>query len=166
MDPILTRRSIRKYTEEPVSEESVTRLLRAAMAAPSARNQQPWHFVVIRDRGTLEHIASTQSTATMARRAQVGIVVCGDLTLEESPGYWVQDCAAATENLLIAATSEGLGAVWCGIYPREHRVQNFRDLLVLPDHVVPMALVLLGHPAEDPPPSDRYQPDRVRRERW
>ena len=166
MDSILSRRSVRKYTDEPVSEETVTGLLRAAMAAPSACNEQPWHFVVVRDRGTLEHIASTQSTATMAREARLAIVVCGDLDLERAAGYWVQDCAAAIENILIAANAEGLGSVWCGIYPVDHRVANFRSLLGLPDQVIPLGAIMLGYPAERLPPADRYRPDRVHQDRW
>jgi nitroreductase len=165
-DPILTRRSIRRYTEQPVPEEMVTGLLQAAMAAPSARNQQPWHFVVIRERDTLEKIAAMQSTARMARHAPLTIVVCGDLDLDNDSGYWVQDCAAATENILLWAHAHGLGAVWCGIYPREHRVSNYRALLGLPDRVVPLALVVVGYPAEELPPSDRFKPDRVHNGRW
>ncbi|HLA80982.1 MAG TPA: nitroreductase family protein, partial [Thermoleophilia bacterium] len=152
--------------DEPVSEEAVTGLLRAAMAAPSAGNQQPWHFIVIRARATLEKIADTQTTAAMARDAQLAVVVCGDLALEKSPGYWVQDCSAATENMLIAAHAAGLGAVWCGVFPREHRVANIRAILGLPDHIVPLAVVVIGHPAEDLPPADRFRADRVRKERW
>jgi nitroreductase len=141
-------------------------MLQAAMAAPSARNQQPWHFVVIRDRETLEKIAAMQSTAQMARHAPLGIVVCGDLTLDNESGYWVQDCAAATENILLWAHSHGLGAVWCGIYPREHRVKNYQALLGLPQGVVPMALVVVGYPAEELPPPDRFKPERVHYEHW
>jgi nitroreductase len=166
MDPILTRRSIRKYTEQPLSEEILAGLLRAAMAAPSARNQQPWHFVVIRERTTLEHIAAMQSTARMARNAPLAVVVCGDLSLDNDSGYWVQDCSAATENILLWAHTHGLGAVWCGIHPREHRVANYRALLALPDNVVPLALVVVGYPAEELPPADRFRPERIHSESW
>lgn len=102
----------------------------------------------------------------MVRQAPVAVVVCGDLSLEKSPGYWVQDCAAATENLLIAAHALGLGAVWSGTYPREERVSRVRAVLGLPEHVIPLAIVSLGHPAEQPSPEDRYHPSRVHYERW
>jgi len=166
MDAILTRRSIRKYTDQPVSDELVTDLLRAAMAAPSAGNQQPWHFVIIRERRTLDQLAVVHPYASMAPKAQVAIAVCGDLSLETNEGYWVQDCAAATENLLIAAETKGLGAVWLGVYPREDRVSNIRALLGLPDRVIPLSVVPIGYPADHPGPADRYDPDRIHHERW
>ena len=166
MEAILSRRSIRKYTDQPVPEALVTDLLRAAMAAPSAQNQQPWHFVVVRDRKLLQAIGGAQPYANMARDAQLAIVICGDLNLEKSPGYWVQDCAAATENLLIAAQAAGLGAVWSGTFPREERVRNVRALFGLPEHVVPFAIVPLGYPAERPEPADRYDRGRVHIDRW
>ncbi len=166
LEAILTRRSIRKYTDAPVGDEVVTELLRAAMAAPSAGNQQPWHFVVVRERGLLEGIASFHPYGAMAREAAVAIVVCADLKLEQRPGFWVQDCSAATENLLLAAHARGLGAVWLGIHPRPERIEATRKLFVLPEHVVPLAIVPIGHPAEDPGPVDRYNPRRVHVDRW
>jgi nitroreductase len=166
MDAIFDRRSIRKYTGEAVSEATLEKLLRAAMAAPSARNQQPWHFVVVRDRAVLERIATDINTAAMARDAQVAVAVCADLELEKSPGYWVQDCAAATQNMLVAVTDAGLGAVWCGIHPREQRVALLRDLLGLPENVMPLSLVVIGHPAEHPAPADRFRPERIHLDRW
>lgn len=166
MDAILNRRSIRKYTDQPVSDELVTELLRAAMAAPSASNQQPWHFVVIRDRKTLSRLAEVHPYAAMAPKAQLAVAVCGDLSLETQEGFWVQDCAAATENLLIAAEANGLGAVWLGVYPRLERVASVQALLGLPDHVVPLSVVPIGYPAAHPAPADRYDPDRIHRERW
>ena len=166
MEAILTRRSIRKYTDQPVSDDLVTGLLRAAMAAPSAQNQQPWHFIVVRDRKLLEAISTAQPYAGMARDAQLAVVICGDLSLEKSPGLWAQDCAAATENLLVAANAVGLGTVWSGTYPREERVANVRALFGLPDHVVPFAIVPIGYPAEHPGPSDRFDPSRIHIDRW
>lgn len=166
MEAILTRRSIRRYTAQPVGDEAVDDLLRAAMAAPSARNQQPWHFVVVRDRGTLARIAERIETASMAREAPLAIAVCADLDLEKSPGYWVQDCSAATENMLIAANAARLGTVWCGIHPREQRVEALREILGLPEPVMPLALVVIGYPAESPPTVDRFRRDRIHRERW
>jgi nitroreductase len=166
METILTRRSIRKYTDQPVPDALVTDLLRAAMAAPSAGNQQPWQFVVVRDRAVLEVIATANPYGGPARDAQVAVIVCGDLEREDRPGFWVQDCAAATQNLLLAAHAAGLGAVWCGTYPREERMAPIAAVLGLPEHVIPFAAVPIGYPAERPAPVDRYDPGRVHLDRW
>lgn len=166
MEAILSRRSIRKYTDRPVSDDLVADLLRAAMAGPSAHNQQPWQFVVVKDRDLLQGLAAANPYGGMARDAQLAIVVCGDLSREISPGFWVQDCAAATENLLIAANAAGLGAVWTGTYPREERVAKVRALLALPDQIIPLAVVPIGYPAEHPAPADRFDPGRIHIDRW
>lgn len=166
LDLMHARRSIRKYTGEPVGEEVVTQILAAAMAAPSAGNQQPWHFVVIRDRALLDAVPGFHPHAKMAEQAPVAILVCGDPTLEKHQGYWVQDCSAATENLLLAVVARGLGAVWCGVHPRPERVEGFSRLLGLPPHVVPFAFVPIGHPGEAKPPAQRFNPERVHRDRW
>jgi len=166
VEAILTRRSIRKYTDKPVADGLVTELLRAAMAAPSAGNQQPWHFIVVRDRALLEGIAAFHPYGAMTRQAALAVVVCADLKLEQRPGFWVQDCSAATQNLLLAAHARGLGAVWLGVYPRPERVEATRSLFSLPEHVVPLAIVPIGHPAESPAPADRYDPRRVHFDRW
>lgn len=166
MEAIIKRRSVRTYTEQPVPDEVVTSLLRAAMAAPSAQNQQPWEFVVVREKSLLQALAGAQPYSGMVGRSQLAIVVCGDLSREKSPGFWVQDCAAATENLLIAASALGLGAVWTGTYPREERVANVRAILELPTHIIPLAVVPIGYPAEHPPPADRYDARRVHIDRW
>ena len=117
MDAILTRRSIRHYTAQPVAEELITGFLKAAMAAPSAGNEQPWEFVVLTERTILDRIPSFHPYAAMLREAPAAILVCGDLAREKHEGYWVQDCSAATENILIAVNEKGLGAVWLGIFP-------------------------------------------------
>ncbi|GAB6164776.1 nitroreductase family protein [Thermostilla marina] len=166
LEAIRTRRSIRNYTAEPVSKEAIRELLRAAMMAPSARDARPWRFVVIDDRAILDTIAQRFPNAEMAARAPVGILVCGDLNLEKSKGYWVVDCAAAVQNMLLAAHAMGLGAVWTGVYPREHRMQGLKELLGLPDHVQAHSLVIVGHPAETRASDDRYEPERVCRNRW
>jgi nitroreductase len=163
---ILTRRSIRRYTSEPVTEAEVEKLLAAAMAAPSAGNQQPWHFVVIRERDTLNAVPEFHPHAGMLREASVAILVCGDVTLQKHEGYWVQDCSAATQNLLLAAHALGLGAVWLGIHPRPEREEGIRKLLGLPTNVVPLALISVGRPAEEKEPAGRYDSERVHRERW
>jgi len=166
MDAILSRRSIRKYTAEPVPENMVNELLEAAMSAPSASNQQTWQFAVIDDRKILNEIPKFHGYAEMLKAASVAIVVCGDLQLEKNKGFWVQDCSAATQNILIAAQAKGLGAVWLGIYPREERVQALRQLLGLPEHIVPLCVIAVGYPAEQKPPANRYDATRIHRNKW
>jgi nitroreductase len=166
LDAIHTRRSIRTYLDRPVPEELIQKLLAAAMQAPSARNQQPWQFVVIDDRGILAKIPKFMPNAPMAGSAPLAILACGDLDLEQSEGYWVVDCAAAVENMLLAAHALGLGAVWTGVYPREARMEGLRRLVGLPQNVRAHSLVMVGHPAEQVQPENRYRPERVRRNRW
>jgi nitroreductase len=165
-DPVFSRRSIRRYTDEAVSEPDVERLLRAAMAAPSAGNQQPWTFVVVRERATLAAVPGFHPYAAMMPKASVAIVVCGQPEACKWPQMWVQDCSAATENILVEAAALGLGAVWLGVHPLEERERGARALLGIPEHVVPFAIVPVGHPAEAKPPSARYDPARVHQERW
>ena len=165
-DVIFLRRSIRKYEPRAVPEEDITVLMRAAMAAPSAGNEQPWHFVVIRDRQILEAIPVFHPHAAMLKDASVAILICGDLTLEKYKGFWVQDCSAATQNLLLAATARGLGTVWTAIYPIEDRVVGIRKLLHLPNHVIPLSLVPIGYPFEHPGRADRFRADRVHHDQW
>ena len=167
MEALFSRRSIRKYTAEPVTEEVLREILEAAMSAPSAGNQQPWHFVIINDRKILDYIPSFHPHSQMLKEAPVAILVCGDLTLEKHIGYWVQDCSAATENLLLAIHAKGLGAVWLGIFPREERVEGLRKLLDIPDHVIPLSLIPVGYPAESKPPRpDRYNANKIHHNRW
>jgi len=165
-DLLLTRRSIRKYTKEPVSDEVIKMLLEVAMAAPSAGNQQPWHFIVIRDRAILDEIPKLHPYAQMVKEAPVAIVVCGDERSVKYKDYWPQDCAAATENLLLAAHANGLGGVWCGVYPTEERVRPLRELLNIPEGVFPFSLIAMGHPDEEKPPAERFDASRVHADRW
>lgn len=166
MNAILLRRSIRHYTSEPVPAAMITDLLRAAMAAPSAGNEQPWQFVVINDRALLDRIPRFHPHARMLHEATTAILVCGDLSKVIHEGYWVQDCAAATENLLLAATELKLGAVWVGVYPREERVAAFRDLLGIPQDIVPFTLVPVGFPDEEKGPVDRFDSRRIHYNAW
>ena len=166
MEAILTRRSIRQYTDRPVPDEVVTDLLKAAMAAPSAGNQQAWQFVAINEREILDEMPTIHPYSRMVKQAPLAILVCGDMALETNKGYWVQDCSAATQNLLLAAHANGLGAVWLGVYPREQRVVDFRKLLGLPGHVVPLALVSIGYPAEEKSPANRFDPAKVHYNGW
>jgi nitroreductase len=166
LEAISGRRSIRKYTAESVSEAAVETLLRAAMSAPSANDDQPWHFVVIRKRALLDQIPAFHQYAKMLAEAPLAILICGDEKAAGHQGYLIQDCSAAVENLLVAAHATGLGAVWLGIYPREPRIQGMRDLLGLPPQILPIALVAIGHPGERKPPSNRFKKDRIHLDRW
>jgi nitroreductase len=166
MDTIRNRRSIRKYTAQPVPQELVTRLLEAAMSAPSAGNEQPWEFIVITDREVLQAITKVHPYSQMLKEAPLAVVVCGNLEREKYPGFWVEDCSAATENILLEAEDIGLGGVWLGVYPHDERVKGLAELLGLPSSVVPLSIVALGYPAEKKPPAERFDPSRVHTNRW
>jgi nitroreductase len=166
LEAILTRRSVRTYTDEPVTERNIQTMLRAAMNAPSAGNQRPWHFVVINKRDILAAIPDFHPYSSMLLQAPLAILVCGDPRVERSEGFWVQDCAAATQNLLLAARALDLGAVWLGVHPREEREKGLRDLLKLPRCIVPFALVAIGHTAVEQMQIDRYNEERVHYNSW
>lgn len=166
IEGIFTRRSIRKYKDKKIPDEQVNILIKAAMHAPSARNQQPWHFVVVTERDILEKITKVHPYAKMLAEAQLAILVCGDETLELSQGYWVIDCSAATENILLAAHGIGLGAVWLGLHPREERKQAIRDLFKLPENIQPLSLISIGYPDEVKETPERFKPERIHYNKW
>lgn len=158
---IMTRRSVRQFQSRAVPREIVEIVLRAAMQAPSARNQRPWEFVVIDERARLDAIPGFHPHAAMCQSAPMAILVCGNLEREVSKGLWVQDCAAATQNLLLAAHARGLGAVWCACHPYEDRSAGFRTMFDLGPSVIPFAIVPMGFAANAPTPVDRYESTRV-----
>jgi nitroreductase len=166
MDVIYRRRSIRRFTPAPVTEDTVVAIIKAGMNAPSAGNERPWHFVIIDDRSILDEVPKFHPYSAMLREAPVAILVCGDPTLEKYPGYWVQDCSAAVENMLLEIVDIGLGGVWLGIHPIEERVRGMRRLLGIPETVIPFALIALGHPGERKDPKNEFDGGRVRRNRW
>ncbi|PKN07893.1 MAG: nitroreductase family protein [Deltaproteobacteria bacterium HGW-Deltaproteobacteria-8] len=166
LDCLMTRRSIRKFTKEPVDPELIQAALAAAMAAPSAGNARPWHFVLTTDRALLDRVPDFHPYAAMTRQAQAAILVCAEPALEKYPGYWPIDCAAATENLLLALHAQGLGAVWTGVYPDQPRVEGFRKLLGIPGTIIPHSFVPLGHPDMPSGRVDRFQAERIHRESW
>ncbi|MBD3205358.1 nitroreductase family protein [Candidatus Bathyarchaeota archaeon] len=165
LDAILTRRSIRDYTDETVSSEEERQLLEAAMAAPSAHNKQPWHFIVIRDKGTLSKIPEYHQYSKMLKQASLGIVICGDHDIQNTD-FWIHDCSAATENILIAANAMGLGAVWLGVHPSKDLINNTKELLGIPDNITPLGIVSVGYPASEKPPRKNYNPERIHRDKW
>lgn len=166
IDAVMGRRSIRKYTSEPVTEQQLEVLLRAAMAAPSAGNQQSWRFVVVTDPEQLSRLSEATPYSGMLSRAPLGIVVAGDTSDEKHPGYWPQDCSAAVQNLLVAAHAIGLGAVWIGVHPIAEREENVREVCALPAGIRPLSMIAIGHPEESKPPGERFNPEYVHRDRW
>lgn len=166
MNAIMTRKSIRKYKTIKVSEEIVQDLLRAGMQAPSAGNERPWEFIVLRDKKTMESITEFHPYSNMLRTADVAIVVCGNQSREVFKGFWVQDCSAATENILLAAEDKGLGAVWLGVYPLEDRIVALQQLLRLPDRVIPLSIIPIGYPDETRNAANRFDPDRIHYDKW
>ena len=168
MEAILTRRSIRKYTPDPVPEEAIRRLLEAAMAAPSAGDERPWHFVVVTDKEIFAAIPAFHPYAQCVPKASAAILVCADLALSKYPpaDWWVQDCSAASQNILLAAHATGLGATWLGVHPEKIRIDGFRALFRLPDTIVPFSLVVLGFPVARKEREHRFDPSRVHREQW
>ena len=163
---IARRRSVRRFTSAEVTPEQVDTLLRAAMAAPSAGNQQPWRFIVVRDRKILDAVPDFHPYCAMIKQVGVAVVVCGDTSVQKYPGYWVQDCSAAIQNLLLAATDLGLGAVWTGIHPDGPREEGCRKLFKLPPDVIPLAVIPVGVPEKEPAAVDRYIPDFVFADTW
>ena len=160
---IFSRRSIRKYTGEPIAKEDLTSLLEAGMAAPSASNQKPWHFVTVTDADKLKALADAHPHGKMLAHAPLAIAVCGDPSISD---WWVQDCAAATENILIAAAGLGLGAVWLGCGGLEEREQAVRDILGIPVGIGVLSLISIGHPGETKEARTQYDPARVHDNQW
>ena len=161
---IMTRTSVRQYTSEAVTKADIETMLRAGMAAPTAVNKQPWHFVVVTDREQLNALAAANRGTGMAAKAPLAIVVCGDMQKTLSgvgQGFWIQDCSAATENILLAANALGLGAVWTGLYPNEERAKAVRDVVKAPEHIVPLCTIVIGHPAGQTQPKDKWKPENV-----
>ena len=165
MEAIFKRRSIRKYTNQELSDEIIEKILKAGMAAPSAQNEQPWHFVIIKDKNILREIPKFHPYSKMLPGAGCAIVVCGDTSLARGD-KWPQDCTAATQNMLLMATEAGIGSVWLGIYPDKDRIEPLKELLNLPACIIPFSIVSLGYPAETREPNDRYDASRVHINKW
>ena len=158
---ILTRRSIRKYTDEVITREQAEELVRYGMYAPSAHNKQPWHFVLLNDADIFNKIVEVHPHAKMLLQAQWGIVVCGDEQMAYTPDYWPVDCSAASQNILLAAHEMGYGAVWVGIYPRTERMTALKEALLLPPHIHVLSIISVGHPNQQVSQADRFHPERI-----
>jgi nitroreductase len=177
LETIFSRKSVRSYTDQAVSQEQIETLLRAAMSAPTGMNIQPWRFVVVTDQAVKDALAGPRGG--MIAQAPVVFVVCGETTMSRAPfgqpdaapvevenGNWTADCAAATENLLLAAEAIGLGAVWTACYPYDDRMTPTREALGLPDNVSPYCIVPVGYPAGDDQPKDKWKPENIHYDRW
>ena len=164
LDNIATRTSVRDYEARPVEKEKIEKMLRAAMAAPTAMNKQPWHFVVVDQRNVLDALAGANPYAKMLKKAPLAIVVCGNTDkMIEGGGrdFWIQDASAATENLLLAAHAMGLGAVWTGAYPSEERCISISKVLSLSDNLIPLNMIVVGYPSEHPQPKQKFKEENV-----
>jgi nitroreductase len=166
LEALKTRRSIRKYTEQKISDEDIREMLTCAMYSPSAFDKQPWHFIVVNKKELFDDILKTATHAEMIKEASHAIFICGDKSLEDNEGLLIQDISAVTENFLLAAHSLGLGAVWVGIYPFEDIEKGIKKLFNMPEHIVPVSLVVIGYPAEKPEQPDRYKEERVHLNKW
>lgn len=168
-DNILSRASVRDYTDREIESATLDSLLRAAMAAPSARDARPWHFIVVNDREILDTLGTLASPWAPVGRAQAAVIVCGS-TAGRKPGsvngYWVEDCSAAAENLLLAAHAMGLGAVWCGGYPDEERVATLRSYFSIPDSIVPLNVMALGYPKSPGRVKEKFDEGRIHVNNW
>ena len=161
---IMTRTSIRQYQDKAVEQEKVETMLKAGMAAPTAVNKQPWHFIVVNEKSMLEKIAEVNHNKRMLKTAPLAIIVCGNLEKAltgNAQQYWIQDTSAATENILLAAHGLGLGAVWTGLFPNKDRCEPICKLLGIPEHIIPLNIIIIGYPAESPTPKDKWKPENV-----
>ena len=166
LEAIKTRRSIRQYKKEMISNDILKEILEAGMSGPSGGNNKPWQFIILNDPEILREIPKVHSGAPFTPDAPLAILVCGDLEkypglMEEFLDVWVIDCSIAAQNILLAAHGKGLGAVWTGVYPMEERVNGLKTLLELPENIMPLVLIVIGYPAEQLPVEDRYDASRV-----
>lgn len=166
---IMTRVSVREFTGEKISEAQLDTLLRAAMAAPSAINKQPWAFIVVTDESLISQLGEALPYSRCSNHPAVAIVPCGDLSKAipgEMANFWINDVSAATENLLLAAHSMGLGAVWTGLHPDMNRAKMVQEMLGLPEHIIPLCVVPIGVPAEQPEVKDKFKPENIHFNKW
>ncbi len=171
---LLTRRSVRKYKNQKISHQDIEDIIKAAQHAPSAHNKQPWEFLVIEDRNALSSLRSVQRWTSFADEAACAIIVCGDTEQTfsrnkdgEKWDYADIDCSLAAENLMLAAHAKGIGSCFCGASPMPLVIDGLRELLDLPQHIRPIAIIIMGYPAETPiQPQDRYKPEKIHWEKW
>ncbi len=168
IENILTRTSVRRFNAAPIGTDTLETLLKAGMAAPTAINAQPWGFVLVTEREVLDSLMNVHPYSNL-ETASAAIVVCGDMDKAiDGPGrdYWIQDCSAASENILLAAHAFGLGAVWCGVYPDSKRIPDVKRVLGIPESVMPLNIITIGHPAAASTPKNKWNPENIHRNRW
>ncbi len=168
IENIMSRASVRRFTDKEISKETMDTVLRAAMAAPSAVNKQPWEFIVVTDRAVLDRLMEAHPYSNL-KTAKAAVIVCGNMkrALEGvEREYWVQDCSAASENLLLAAHAVGLGAVWCGVYPMQERIDAIKGVLDIPEYITPLNVIAMGYPAVEPSPKDKWEASKVHYQKW
>lgn len=167
LQTILARRSIRQYTAEPVSAAQLEKILEAGFAAPSAKNYRPWHFISVTQRATLQQLAAAHPYGKMLAQATAAVVVCGvPAAAAGEKEFWLLDGAAATQNMLLAATALGLGSVWLGVYARPEREKAVREILAIPPEIGVLSIVALGHPAEAKEAHRGCEREKLHREKW
>ena len=169
LENIMTRVSVRQFTGEKISDEQIDILLRAAMAAPSAINKQPWAFIVVTDEALIAKLGEALPYSRCSNKPACAFIPCGDLSKAiegEMAAFWINDVSAATENLLLAAHAMGLGAVWTGLHPDMNRATMVQQMLGLPEHIIPLCVVPVGVPAEQPEVKDKYKPENIHFNKW
>ena len=166
MDILFKRRSIRKYADKEIPGDTLVDIIKGGMAAPSAGNEQPWSFIIINKRELLDAIQTVHPYSSMLSSAPTAILVCGDPSMAIHKGFWPQDCAAATENILIAATAKGIGTVWLGVYPLEERISGLQKLLHIPAHIIPFSLIPMGFPLEEKKPKTKFDLSVIKYNLW
>lgn len=168
IENIMSRTSIRQFTNQPIAKDTLDLIVKAGMAAPSAVNAQPWAFVIVTEREVLDSL-NTVSTYYNLKTATAAVIVCGDLSKAmegDGQAYWIQDCSAASENILLAAHAYGIGAVWCGVYPITDRVESVKKVLDLPENIIPLNVITMGYPAENPQPKDKFKSENIHYQKW
>ncbi len=167
LECIFTRRSIRRFKDDkPVEDEKLDQIIEAGMNAPSAMNEQPWEFLVLKDKKHLEKITEISKYASMSKYAGAGILVCGNMDHKKFYDYWVQDLSACVQNMLLAIRALELGGVWTGVYPQEKVMNGFKKLFKLPENIVPFAFIVLGYPDREQERVDRFDKSRVHVGKW
>ncbi|MCD7839413.1 MAG: nitroreductase family protein [Erysipelotrichaceae bacterium] len=173
LETIKYRKSVRKYTDQPITDEQLHEILLAAMTAPSCTNARDWSFIVVRDKETLHKMADCNGKpAQLLKSANIGILVCGDLSkaFQLAKDYWIIDCSIACENMILAATDLGIGSVWLGTYPQMDRVNNLKELFNLPENIVPHSIISFGYPEDElfsnKDPEDRFDETCVHYDKW
>lgn len=164
LETILTRKSVRDYSAKEIPEETLHNLLKAAMAAPSSRDRRPWELLVISDKALLQELGGKLRSASMLQNANKAILVCGDTTLSDN--CWFLDCSAVTQNILLAAESMGIGAVWTAVYPYNDRAAIVSEFFQLPGNIEVLAVIPLGYPAGKNTPKDKFDTARIHYNKW